>query len=208
MWASLEGLIGCGKTTFIEKVIKPHIRNLCIIPEPVEAWEASGVLKRSYTDPTFAFAAQCTYLTTRIDQFEELYNPEKLNFSERSPFSDKLFWNIQSVDPLLHITYLNMWKHWQKLMPVKKPNLFIYLVTSVDVCMSRLHERGRDAESGVKKEYQELLKQEHDAYLLDPLGVLMPDGSRVPCIVVDTSENYRDDPKVAEKLAALIKRVI
>lgn len=202
MWFSLEGSIGVGKTTFIDKVIRPWMPGVNVIPEPVEEWEKSGILQKSYVDPSYRFPAQCTFFTSRVRTFKRLYNPAVLNISERSTFSDVFFWNIQEdVDPLLRKCYFDMWTEWQNLLPKRNPDLFIYLTTSTDTCMNRIHERNRSAESTIGKPYLRLLEEEHDVHLRNPLGVEMPDGTMVPCIVIDASLNYRDDLEVARLLA-------
>lgn len=206
MWFSIEGTIGVGKTTFIEKVVPWILPNVekNIIPEPVEEWESSGILSKSYTDPIYTFPAQCTFFTSRIRAFRRLYKSGVLNISERSPFSDILFWNIQeSVDDLLRNAYIEMWNEWQNLLlPIKRhPDLFIYLSTSVDVCMERIKRRNRSAESGINENYMTHLNSEHNRFLLDPLGVRMPDGTRVPCVVIDTACNYKDDIDIAKEVA-------
>jgi len=63
MWVSLEGGVAGGKTTFMEKVLCHLDTPYQVVPEPVEEWENSGILKRSYTDPNFKFAAQCVFFT-------------------------------------------------------------------------------------------------------------------------------------------------
>jgi deoxyadenosine/deoxycytidine kinase len=206
MWCSIEGGIGAGKTTFIEKVV-PKLLNdpIVIIPEPVEEWEKSGILAKSYTDPTYTFPAQCTFFTSRIKAFRQRYNVNALNVSERSPFSDKLFWNIQNNEPLLHTAYMDMWAEWQNLMPVRRPDIFIYLKSSTKTAMDRISERNRSAEDGIEESYLSRLNKEHDLFLLDPLGVLMPNGARVPCMVIDSEENFRDDPSVAQRIATSLQ---
>jgi deoxyadenosine/deoxycytidine kinase len=206
MWVSLEGLISCGKSTLIDKVIS-KLDNVQIIPEPVDEWEASGILKKSYTDPLYTFPAQCEFFTSRIRTIRSKYDPTKINISERSPFSDVFFWNIQSVDPLLHLTYLNMWTEWQNLLPVRNPNLFIYLVTSTETCMRRIKERGRDSEQGITVSYMESLHDQHEMYLSGG-QVKMPDGTLVPCITIDSTQNYRDDELVADELCKTIQRIL
>lgn len=202
-WASLEGGVAGGKTTFLEKVL-PHmqLRDYIIIPEPVEEWEKNGVLKRSYEDENFKFAAQCVFFTSRIRKFRALYRPEvPLYISERSPFSDKIFWNVNCRDDKeLHAVYMDMWQEWQNLLPIPRPKLFIYLKTSVDTCMARMAERNRDAESSVSREYQARIIEEHERVFCRG-QVALPDGSTVPCIVIDGEQNYRDNPEIAKKIA-------
>jgi deoxyadenosine/deoxycytidine kinase len=205
MWVSLEGGVAGGKTTFIDKVLRHLDVRHCVIPEPVEEWEANGILKRSYVDPNFKFAAQCVFFTSRIRKFRELYDPTvSLHISERSPFSDKIFWNVNcDDDEELHAAYMDMWKEWQQLLPVRRPSLFIYLKTSVDTCMARMAERNREAESGVPREYQAKLIAEHERIFCEG-NVQMPDGSTVPCLVLDGELNYRDDEAVAKQMAQFI----
>jgi deoxyadenosine/deoxycytidine kinase len=99
---------------------------------------------------------------------------------------------------------MDMWQEWQQLLPMRRPTLFIYLKTSVDTCMKRMAERNRDAESGVPREYQAKLIAEHERVFCNGNTVLLPDGSRVPCIVVDGEQNYRDDEAVAKRIAQFI----
>lgn len=198
----MEGGVAGGKTTFLEKVL-PHMTHKCaIVPEPVEEWEQSGVLKRSYEDNNFKFAAQCVFFSSRIRKFRSVYRRDrKLYISERSPFSDKLFWNVNcDNDEDLHTAYMDMWKEWQRLLPISKPKLFIYLKTSVDTCMARMHERNRDAESTVSREYQAKIIAEHDRVFAGDL-VSLPDGTVVPCIIIDGEQNYRDDEDIAKNIA-------
>lgn len=203
MWVSVEGGIGGGKTTFLSSVI-PHLnREYTLIPEPVEEWEANGILKRSYTDANFKFAAQCVFFTSRIRKFcGEYAQSAGLCISERSPFSDKLFWNVNCTDdPELHKAYMGMWTEWQRLLPIRRPSLFIYLKTSTDTCMKRMVERNRDAEATVTYEYQDCIVAEHDR-VFGGAFVEMPDGTRVPCMVIDSEQNYRDDVEVAKRIAS------
>lgn len=205
-WVSLEGLIGAGKSTLIDKIIS-KIPNCQIIPEPVAEWETCGILKKSYSDPLYTFPAQCHFFTSRIRTFRTLYDPTKINISERSPFSDIFFWNVQSIDPLLHSVYMDMWKEWQNLLPVRNPNLFIYLVTSTDNCLNRIKERGRESESGITREYLEQLADQHDMHLAGG-NVKMPDGAIVPSITIDSSLNYRDDESVAQEISDTIREIL
>lgn len=209
-WISVEAAIGGGKTTFLEHVV-PHLNTSSYkeIPEPVEEWEESGVLKRSYNEPEFKFAAQCVFFTSRINNFRKLYDSSvDLHISERSAFSDKIFWKINCVDPVLNKCYMDMWKMWQYLTPVRNPDLFIYLSLSIDTCVKRTEERSREAESSMTKEYQQQILDEHNRIFMgNPNGVTMPDGTVVPCIVIDAEVNFRDDPEEAKRIAEIINKI-
>lgn len=209
MWISIEGCIGAGKTTFIEKVLIHLESEYKVIPEPVEEWEKNGILKDSYTNPTCIFPAQCVFFTSRIKNFQSLYDPFIINFSERSPFTDKLFWNIQQLPvPWFREAYLSMWKEWQNLMPIRNPSFFIYLRSDTNISMERLKERNRESETTVTFDYQEKLKEEHDKTFKDE-GVVMPDGTKVPCLIVNVNNlNYHNDVEVAKDVAGIIQRII
>jgi deoxyadenosine kinase len=207
-WVSVEGLIGVGKSTFLKQL---ENQNFTLIPEPVEDWV---FLEDSYTNPKiYSFPAQIEFFTSRVDKFRSLFDVknENLYISERSVFSDKVFWNTKlelgDIDIRLHALYLKMWSLWQDLLPIRKPSVFIYLDTNLEECMRRVKERNREAESTLTIDYQRVLKQEHEKIFFDPEGVLMPDGSRVPCVVIDASEDFRD-PKVMEKYVKVIKEII
>jgi deoxyadenosine kinase len=210
-WVSIEGLIGVGKSTFLEQLKTQFDQNFTLIPEPVEDWV---FLEDSYTNPkVYSFPAQIEFFTSRVDKFRSLFNAknENLYISERSVFSDKVFWNTKlelgDIDTRLHALYLKMWSLWQDLLPIRKPSVFIYLDTNLEECMRRVKERNREAESTLTIDYQRVLKQEHEKIFFDPEGVLMPDGSRVPCVVIDASEDFRKK-EVMEKYVKVIKEII
>ena len=54
-------------------------------------------------------------------------------------------------------------------------------------------------------EYQKKLIKHHEKLLLDPEGVLMPNGIRVPCLTIDGSINFKDNSRECEKIINKIK---
>jgi deoxyadenosine/deoxycytidine kinase len=133
---------------------------------------------------------------------------DRVVISERSVFSDRLFWETKrrngDVDDTLHGIYMNMWKKWQKLTPKESPDLFIYLDASLETCMQRLKERGRESESNVSWEYQRILKQVHDE-TFGGMDVEMPNGKRVPVLKVNCEIDYREN---AKELKILIDTIV
>lgn len=214
-WVSIEGMMSSGKSTLSVLLCDKLGYNL--VPEPVKEWEESGILEASYTNPQmYSFPAQTVFFTSRIAAFRKvvtsLASRESADppviVSDASPFSDKGYWNTklarEDVNPMLHSAYLNMWNEWQNLLPIRKPSLFLYLSISVEECMKRLRLRNREAETTVDVSYLQTLKEQQDKIFLDPLGVLMPDGTRVKCIVIDAMPNFRDNEgellKILEQL--------
>jgi len=219
IWFAFESAIGIGKSTLctaLERRFNADNR-IVFCQEPVELWEKNGVLKKSYEDPVvFSFPTQCIFFASRIEVIVKAIEDNKdkpvlILISERSPFSDTLFWNTKknngSVDPILHEAYTKMWSHFQKLLPenAKQPSLFIYLKTSLETSMKRLRSRGRDAETSVTDSYQQLLIDQHEEHFVDGQNTRMPDGKEVPCIVLDAEGNFRDDAEEFEKIASVIR---
>jgi deoxyadenosine/deoxycytidine kinase len=181
------------------------------VPEPVAAWESSNLLRLSYEKPDqYLFPAQCEFFRTRIDAFLEAFRQAGAEdrpvifISERSTFSDKIFVNTQVAlgrfDPLLSDTYFGMWKHFQRLLPVPQPDAFVYLRPTLDACMDRMKDRARSSENTVTTGYQEALRQAHDAEFASGTAT-MPDGTTVPCELMETNDNFRDSPEHAERMA-------
>ena len=209
-WVSVEGIIGAGKSTLIKTLKKLNGQDAVIVQEPVQEWIESGILDNAYQNPReWNFPAQCHFFTSRINKFVHSYSTNKcLYVSERSAFSDTLFWDTQlklnRVDPLIHRVYHDMWSTFQRLQPVPNPTLFVYLRPTLEECMRRMRERARDEEASVDLEYQETLYKLHDETFLEQ-GVTMPDGTVVPCIIVDGNPNFRDALRVSQSIVKQIE---
>lgn len=191
-WISVEGIIGAGKSTLINKY-RGKDDNIIIVDEPVQEWIDSGILDQMYKNPQiYNFPAQCHFFHTRIKAFRQSYQPNKTILSDRSVYTDAIFWNTQialgRVDPNLHAIYMDMWKEWQNLLPIV-PTQFVYLRPSLEICMQQVKQRNREEENNVVDEaYQKELLKQHDAVFLDPLGVLMPDGkTRIPVKIIHSN---------------------
>jgi deoxyadenosine/deoxycytidine kinase len=215
-WLSLEGNIAAGKTSLIHKLL-PLFREklghdaVIYVPEPVEEWEASGWLKKSYDNPReHLFTAQCSFFHSRVMQMLRAYNPRAaLYISERSPFSDKLFTTTSLKSGRMsedtYSVYSKMWGLWQDLLParIRNPTLFVYLKPTLDACQARLKTRSRDAETSVTRDYQAILQAEHDA-TFGAKHVQMPDRTTVPTLVISTDADFRNSP---EDLQAIFEQI-
>lgn len=218
LWISVEGIIGAGKSTLIEGLSTLNGRETTLVEEPVKEWINSGLLQKAYEKPVvYNFPAQCKFFTSRIQGFDKIYQntpvDKRLFVSERCAFSDVLFWNTQLEldrldDPMLHGIYKDMWSTFQRLQPMPNPTLFVYLRPTLDECMRRMQERGRKEELSVDIPYQEELYRQHDDKFMSGDTVEMPNGTRVPCIVIDSNVNFRDDPQELTKIVQKIEDCI
>ncbi len=216
---AVEGPIGAGKTTYINMLSEQLTEsgwNVIIVKEPVDEWIRCGILDLFYKDPVrwgYHFQTKAFYdrVMANVRAYEKYlsrppppsghgggHTDRSIFILERSPFSDRIFMKmlykqgtISKLEWDHHVEWGNM---WMKLMPYKI-NLFIYLEPGVDVCMSRLRERSRSEEVGVKRDYQvELIKRHNKIFASGT--VVLSDSERVPCVTVSTTENYRDDKNV------------
>jgi len=216
-WISLEANIAAGKST-LQALLLPKLEALfggegavARVDEPVRVWEANRVLERSYKDPrAWSFPAQCHFFTTRVDEFctQHARHPgARVFFSERSVFCDKLFWNthveLGLVDRDMGPIYLDMWRVWQRLLPIAQPTLFVYLDVKLDACMDRMGVRARAAEEGVPRTYMQALHEQHER-AFGGTHALMPDGTRVPVLRVDGNPDFRYDDAHVNAIAQSI----
>jgi deoxyadenosine/deoxycytidine kinase len=219
---SFEGAIGVGKSTLLELIqnhLKNEFGNITTCEEPVDEWIKKDILRLSYEEPQlYSFPAQCVFFTSRIKNirkhFEENKECCKIFITERSPFSDKIFWNLKlkrnDIPIILHDIYIDMWNEWQNLMPqeMKNPNLFIYLKVPIETSMKRIKERGRESEKAITMDYQELLMKEHDLIFDEKNGVKMPNGTIIPSIVINTEVDYINDKNELQKIVQqIIKKI-
>lgn len=93
---TIEGNIGCGKSTFLE-VLHERLPDAKWIQEPVSEWQNLGgkninILEKYYKEPNrWGFTFQIYAIFTRIKALQEACQryPEKIKISERSILADK-----------------------------------------------------------------------------------------------------------------------
>ena len=216
----VDGVIAAGKSQYLLTVSeglsnttnprtgKPY--RVVLVKEPVDKWKETGILQRFYNDTKrWAYHFQTTAFHDRVkanvDAYQQYGDDVDVYILERSFVTDTIFMDMLHdsgmVDDLEYADYRQWWDMWSMVMPYT-PDLFVYLRPDIDVCMARLKERSRDGESGVTKEYQEALLKKHDELFGCHMVSLKKDGvtTRVPAIVLDTNENFRDNHEVKEKV--------
>ena len=213
---SVEGLIGCGKTTLLHRCLVPILLErgwkVTLVDEPVSKWDKDGLLKKFYDDPKrWAYHFQTKAFHDRVRECQSQYKKHKddtdVFLLERSVFSDTIFMKTLHetgvVDDMEMQNYTDWWNMWEEVMPFH-PDLFIYLKPDLDICMSRVRERSRKGEEGVRKDYQRKLQEKHDEFFNDGAVEVAP-GHYVPVFNLETNSNFRDDPEVKEEIVNLIE---
>jgi deoxyadenosine/deoxycytidine kinase len=159
-YIAIEGVIGAGKTSLAKKV-KDRLNAQLI----VEQFETNPFLENFYMDrKRYAFQTQMFFLINRFKQQQEL-NQENL-FTEHL-VCDYLF----EKDRIF--AYLNLsgeeLKLYESLFPLlartlRKPDLVVYLQSSLDRLMFNIKKRGRRIERNITRSYIEELSEAYNHF--------------------------------------------
>ncbi len=156
-YIAIEGVIGAGKTSLAKK-ISDRLKAELIL----EQFEVNPFLEKFYSDrKRYAFQTQMFFLINRFKQQEEL-NQENL-FTEYI-VSDYVF------DKDRIFAYLNLsgeeLKLYESIFPLlsrslRKPDLVVFLQSSVDRLMFNIKRRSRKIERNLTRSYIEDLSDSY-----------------------------------------------
>jgi deoxyadenosine/deoxycytidine kinase len=159
-YIAIEGVIGAGKTSLAKK-IKDRLKAELIL----EQFEVNPFLEKFYSDrKRYAFQTQMFFLVNRFKQQQEL-NQENL-FTEYI-VCDYLF------DKDRIFAYLNLsdeeLKLYESIFPVlsrslRKPDVVVYLQSSVDRLMYNIKKRSRKIERSLTRNYIEELSEAYNHF--------------------------------------------
>ncbi len=159
-YIAIEGVIGAGKTSLARK-LKDQLNSEIII----EQFEANPFLEKFYADRRrYAFQTQMFFLINRFTQQQQL-NQENL-------FSDYLICDyIFEKDKIF--AYLNLTgeelKLYETIFPLlsrnlRKPDLVVFLQSSVDRLMYNIKKRNRKIERNLTTNYIEDLSEAYTQF--------------------------------------------
>lgn len=156
-YIAIEGVIGAGKTALAKK-LKSRLDSKLIL----EQFEANPFLENFYSDrKRFAFQTQMFFLINRFKQQEEL-NQEDLftNYIVGDYIFDKdkifAYLNLAGEELKLYETVFPLLSR-----NLRKPDLVVYLQSSLDRLMFNIKKRSRAVERNLTRSYIEELS---DAY--------------------------------------------
>jgi deoxyadenosine/deoxycytidine kinase len=205
-YIGLHGSISSGKSTLLKEIkdfleahrlradvaedvdrdTKGHY--FLVIDEPLDEWEASGLLAAFYEAPSpleMGFAFQINAFETRLrklgqrlsDVDPRLERRRVHVISERTMRDDRVFFaTVCGTDPqdkigLLWQVYCNLFSlHCPEIL--QRETLGIYLPVSVEKCLARMAKRDRQAEAGKlpSQDYITRLEHGHEEMLKEFLG--------------------------------------
>ncbi|MEJ5263422.1 MAG: deoxynucleoside kinase [Ignavibacterium sp.] len=156
-YIAIEGVIGAGKTALAKK-LKARLDARLVL----EQFETNPFLEKFYNDRRrYAFQTQMFFLINRFKQQEELIQEDLFSSYIVSDYifeKDRIF------------AYLNLTgdelKLYESLYPLlarslRKPDLVVFLQSSIDRLMFNIKKRGRAIEKNLTRSYIEELS---DAY--------------------------------------------
>ena len=203
---SIEGNIGAGKSTFLEKLReklggKEYPLNVVFMQEPVDVWQTitdkSGedILTKYYADPAkYAFSFQIMAYSTRLAMFKKAVqeNPScDVILCERSLEADRNIFAkmLRDEGNIEDITFQIYNRLYMDTADDYLADAIVYMATPPMVCYDRIQQRNRKGESEISIQYLMECHRYHETWLTD--GIDLAETTQV--MVLDESKN---DPAV------------
>jgi deoxyadenosine/deoxycytidine kinase len=180
---SLEGNIGAGKSTILEKLQQKYalpyeeskkyfggiaLEKIVFMPEPVDIWTSicdsetgESILEKFYKDPkTYSFAFQVMVYNTHLEAFRRVVkeNPDcVLLICERSIDAGRhIFAQMLRDDGMIDdVSFQVYTKLFDSTAGEFPLDAILHLDVEPEVCLKRIAKRARDGEGGIPLEYLE-----------------------------------------------------
>ena len=154
---AIEGVIGAGKTTLAQLLSERNNARLVL-----EKFEENPFLPKFYEDrKRYAFQTQLAFLASRFKQQDKMTNKELFDDFIISDYifeKDRIFARLNLDDDELAL-YDSIYGIMTGISA--KPDLVIYLQSTVDRLLKNIEQRGRDYEKHITPDY---LQELSDAY--------------------------------------------
>jgi len=160
----VAGNIGAGKTTLTER-----IATRMGYDAGFETVSTNPFLPDFYADMgRWSFHLQIYFLGDRAEQHRRLAALPKSAIIDRSIYEDahifaRALHGMGNMDEREYLAYRRVYDLVVASLP--KPDLLLFLDTSVEVVLDRIRQRARDIESGISAEYLALLKSYYDEWM-------------------------------------------
>lgn len=157
---AIEGVIGVGKTSLARLLSEKQGSRLV-----VEEFEENPFLSKFYEDPEhYAFQTQLAFLASRFQQQQNLQTQDLFHTSTVTDYifeKDRIFARLNLNDDELQL-YDRIYKIMSGIAP--RPDLVIYLRSSIDRLMYNIEQRGRPYERHITRSYLESLQNSYNHF--------------------------------------------
>lgn len=172
----IEGVIGAGKTA-LSNIIGSKYGGQMVLEE----FEDNPFLPKFYNDRVrYAFQTQLAFLASRFQQKQRLNNFDLFHDMIVSDYlfeKDRLFAriNLSQDEMALYDKIYNI-----MIEKTARPDLVVYLQSSVDRLMVNIEKRGRSYEKNITRQYLEELNNAYNHFFYHY--------SRAPLLIINSSE--------------------
>jgi deoxyguanosine kinase len=175
-YIAIEGVIGAGKTTLAELLSERRQARLVR-----EKFEENPFLPKFYEDrERYAFQTQLAFLASRFKQQQSLTRKDlfhELVISDYLFEKDRLFARLNLDEDELSL-YDNIYNIMTGI--AARPDLVIFLQSSVEPLMKKIKKRGREYEKQITEEYLYELNEAYNHFFYHY--------NKSPLIIINVSE--------------------
>lgn len=175
-YISIEGVIGAGKSSLARKLADKLSANLIM-----EEFEENPFLEKFYDDrKRYAFQTQMFFLINRYKQQQQLNQQDlfsKYMVSDYIFQKDKIFAYLNLIGEELKL-YETIFPLLERDIP--KPDLVIFLQSSLDRLVENIRTRGRKFEKNLTRAYLSELSEAYNNFFFKY--------SNTPLLIVNTTE--------------------
>ncbi len=179
MKISIDGNIGCGKSSLLSKLCQET--RFPVFLEPVNDW--NELLTLFYEDPVRWGLSLNTKILLSFYKFK---NNDFDSLYERSPISNRyIFCELQHEQGKMNELEFNLFNEIYKQL-YWTPDLIIYIRTTPEVSMERMKKRNRDCENNVSFEYVQAIHEKYENLVnSNKYNIKIIDGNQSPEKVYD-----------------------
>ena len=213
MLVYIEGNIGSGKSTFVEK-LKAYLPqfvnqklNAGLLQEPVDEWmktldsDGKNILEKFYgNQERWSFTFQMNSFISRakciMDEFDNMTDSLAQQdphipclFVERSIYTDRYAFasNCYESGKMTKLEYDIYCKcnDWLSYQFNLRPTAYIYLRCNPNINFERIAKRSREGEENIPLDYLQKIHDKHDIWMNTE-----KDTNGIPVLTIDVSEDF------------------